>query len=933
MTASSLTRCVWVLTAILTSSAAGFTSQLQHGLPAPALRTDAGPGRAGVDAALECGLRALALDYARFLQPSADDSLVFDALRLGADCNASFRSTRVAAAAPPQPQPAAPGAATFYVDAVRGDDGAAGSEAAPFATVARGLAATRGVTPGGGALLLLREGTFQLNETLALDARDSGLTLAAFPGEAPLLSGGLPLTALAWQRLAPGPAGGMSGPFAGTSVVSNAPGLTPGGNITGEIAYGGSFAAVGGCAAACGATAACASYTWHDASVPAGWALQCYFRIDGTYAPTSPWPGHYSGAKVAGVAASVWRAPLPAGTPRFDNLFSAATGRRLTRAKSPNGNPETTIDGFVGGALAWAPPRAHPPPQDIHVASPARADDPFFPAYQLGVGGSCAQFEPPSGFWCSSAPPAGSTYSVPAGVTLPPGLLGANFSGIVPGQTIFHAFHGDRWADWKFAVEAADAASGEVSWSYGGFQDARGWQAGDTFMMEGMLSFLDYYDEWFLDEAAQPMQLYLMVNDTAPAPSGAAGAYLATRLDALLRVNGSSAAPAVGITLRGLQLRHTAPTFMKPYASASGGDWSLRVDAALVLRGSEGAEVSGCAFEGIGGNALLLLGYNRGARIAGNSFRFVGDSAIVSLGEVAGIDGRGQDVPAGTTVTGNQASELGIYTKQSGFYYHAQSAAATITRNVLFNMPRAGININDGYAGGHVIDQNLCFNAVRETSDHGCLNSWDRQPYQFDPARPDDLYPAPTTISRNFFISNYHSTWPIDHDDGSNAYFDENNLLLWGGYKNYLGFDKHAMTNLYIYPDASEPTLAGGVGGQRRLKTGFSPYCYGSAGSAVLPAAMRDSSVNCTCIAAAPSALYSLDCDPAHLNNGYVPVLQNNTYILDSGEYTFPCGGQHWNLSTAQANGVDLGTVQLPAMGTAALLQLAASFMQTQLVA
>ena len=771
---------------------------------------------------------------------------------------------------------------------------------------------------------------------MELGAGDSGLTITAFPGETPVLSGGAPLTGLAWERIAPGPEGGMSGPFSGVSVVSNVPGLVPGGNISGEIAFGGTFPAVGGCASACEGAPDCASYTWHDATVTGGWALQCFFRVDGTYEPTAPWPGHFSGARVPAVAASVWRAALPAGTLRFDNLFSTVTGRRLTRAKSPNGNPETTINGFAAGATAWAPPHSFPPPQDVHVAAPQRADDPFFPAYQLGIGGTCAQFEPAQGFWCSSAPPAGSTYNVPAGVTLPPGLLGANYSGVVAGQTIFHAFHGDRWADWKFAVEAADAASGVISWSYGGFQDARGWTAGDTFMLEGMLSLLDDYDEWFLDEGQVPMQLYVMVNNTAPAPS-ADSAFIATRLDSLLRVNGSAAAPATGVAVRGVTFAHTAPTFMKPFASASGGDWSLRVDAALVLTGTEGAEVSSCTFAGVGGNALLLLAYNRGALVANNVFRFVGDSAIVSLGVVSGIDGRSQDVPAQTTVTGNQASEIGLYTKQSGFYYHAQSLAATVTRNVFFNMPRAGININDGYGGGHTIDQNLCFNAVRETSDHGCFNSWDRQPYQYDAARPDDLYPAPTTISRNFFISNYHSTWPIDHDDGSSAYFDENNLLLWGGAKNYLGFNKHGQTNLYVYPDASEPTAAavnggGGGGGGARLKTGFSPYCYGSAGSAVLPAAFRDSSVNCTCIAAAPSALYSLDCDPSNVDNGYVPVLQNNTYFLDSGSYSFPCSGQHWDLPTAQSHGVDLGTVQLPALGTDALLSLAAGFMQAQLM-
>lgn len=39
--------------------------------------------------------------------------------------------------------------------------------------------------------------------------------------------------------------------------------------------------------------------------------------------------------------------------------------------------------------------------------------------------------------------------------------------------------------------------------------------------------------------------------------------------------------------------------------------------------------------------------------------------------------------------------------------------------------------------------------------------SWDRQPYQADPAQPNNLYPRASNISRNLFISNYHSTWCV----------------------------------------------------------------------------------------------------------------------------------------------------------------------------
>ena len=450
---------LWPLLLAATAAALTTTSR-----PPPALRGDIGPGRAGVDAALECGIRALALDYARFLQPQADNSLVFDALRLRADCNATYQGEgrRPHPGAAPPRTALQPGVIVFYADAVHGDDSSAGTQAAPFRTITHGLQATRGVTPGAPAQLVLRAGTYELAAPVVLTPADSGLTLSAFPGEQPVLSGGAALAGLEWQRIAPAPQGGMSGPFEGVSVVSNIPGLTPGGNISGVVQFGGSFAAVGGCATACAAAGACSSYTWHDASVTGGWAQQCFFRIDGTYEPTSPWPDHFSGAKVAGTDASVWRAALPPGYPRFDNLFSAARNRRLTRAKSPNGNPETTIDGFAGGAKAWAPPHSYPKPTDINIPSPSRSDDPFFATYQYGLGGTCTQFEPAGGFWCSTNPPAGSQYNVPSGVTLPPGLLGTNWSGVGP-STIFHAFHGDRWADWKFQVRGEAGARARES--------------------------------------------------------------------------------------------------------------------------------------------------------------------------------------------------------------------------------------------------------------------------------------------------------------------------------------------------------------------------------------------------------------------------------------------------------------------------------------
>ena len=76
-------------------------------------------------------------------------------------------------------------------------------------------------------------------------------------------------------------------------------------------------------------------------------------------------------------------------------------------------------------------------------------------------------------------------------------------------------------------------------------------------------------------------------------------------------------------------------------------------------------------------------------------------------------------------------------------------------------------------------------------------------------------------------MNNYRSSWPIDNDDGSNGcerggalgawlldrntcrsafhflrrYIESNNFLLWGGSKQYLGFNKHMLSNIYVYAD------------------------------------------------------------------------------------------------------------------------------------
>lgn len=173
-----------------------------------------GPAAAAAAAAsaatFDCGLRQLMLAYAARAQPwrsGADFAAMADSLAAASAVMPANNGSRCALVPPPggapSPPPSPPPADAFFVSP-GGDDGADGSRTAPFATVARALAAARSVPPGAPRAIELLAGTHFLNGSLlALDARDSGLRVASAAGAA--VSGGTPLAGLIWAR---SPAGG-----------------------------------------------------------------------------------------------------------------------------------------------------------------------------------------------------------------------------------------------------------------------------------------------------------------------------------------------------------------------------------------------------------------------------------------------------------------------------------------------------------------------------------------------------------------------------------------------------------------------------------------------------------------------------------------------------------------------------------------------------
>lgn len=242
---------------------------------------------------------------------------------------------------------------------------------------------------------------------------------------------------------------------------------------------------------------------------------------------------------------------------------------------------------------------------------------------------------------------------------------------------------------------------------------------------------------------------------------------------------------------------------------------------------------------------------------------------------------------------------LGIYIKQSAPVFIAVSRSVSVIGNLMFNIPRAAVNINDGFFGNHTISWNVMFNTVRETSDHGPINTWDRQPFLTDARQPgvSSLWQHQSFIHHNVLVNNYNSFHPIDHDDGSCFYEDSYNFQIYGGKKNYLGHSKLDHNEIYVYPDA-KPTLDSGV-----CLVDQAPK-KGSSG-------WNESWINNTCILYSRPIPYDLwYCNTADL---FVPYLAlNKIYVPSNKEVEFVCevdgvsttlGLEEW-----QAFGLDLGT-------------------------
>ena len=380
-----------------------------------------------------------------------------------------------------------------------------------------------------------------------------------------------------------------------------------------------------------------------------------------------------------------------------------------------------------------------------------------------------------------------------------------------------HAMHAAHWGGYHFQITGKNA-KGEVTFEGGWQNNRKGPIHRDMRMVENIFEELDAPGEWFHDRKTHT--LYLMPETGVDLASAMIEA---VRLPQLIEFRGTPEKPVTNIALDGFVFRHAARTFMQNKEPLLRSDWTIFRSGAVFFSGARDCTIANSEFDQMGANAIFVNNWNRGITITGCHIHHAGASAVAFVGDPKAVRSPlfeyGQkrtepidltpgpltdNYPADCVVEDSLIHNVGQVEKQGAGVQISISARITVRQCSIYETSRAGININEGTFGGHVIDGCDVFDTVQETGDHGSFNSWGRD--RFWPPNAKEVAKNPelpfldmvgVNIIRNSRWRCDHG-WDIDLDDGSTRYEITNNLCLRGGIKNREGYHRTVTNNIMV---------------------------------------------------------------------------------------------------------------------------------------
>jgi hypothetical protein len=386
-----------------------------------------------------------------------------------------------------------------------------------------------------------------------------------------------------------------------------------------------------------------------------------------------------------------------------------------------------------------------------------------------------------------------------------------------PSTGYVRALHDFEWGGNDFFIDGKNDDGSIILRWVGDNNRGKGCHA-EKMMVENIFEELDAPGEWFYDKENGHLYIIPMPGDdilSAKIEGAVCGE--------IFKISDCENVSFSGITFRGTKRM----LFCSEYEKITRSDWSVARNGAIRIGSCKNVSVSDCIFSEVGGNCIFIDGKNSDISVVHCDFTDCGASGVCVFGKqdcvrdlstwencktVISDKEKGpqkDDYPVNITVKDCYFYNLGIYEKQTSAVSLSVCSRVTVDGCTVHKVPRAGINICDGSFGGHRIQNNLVFDTVLETGDHGPFNSWGRDRYWslggFDTSGKNGEEKRPfatldavetTVIYHNMFCGS--RGFGIDLDDGSSNYLIEKNYCVGVGIKLREGFLRTVRNN-FVY--------------------------------------------------------------------------------------------------------------------------------------
>ena len=386
-----------------------------------------------------------------------------------------------------------------------------------------------------------------------------------------------------------------------------------------------------------------------------------------------------------------------------------------------------------------------------------------------------------------------------------------------PSTGYVRALHSFEWGGNDYRIEGKDS-DGSLILKWVG-DNNRGCDYHRKYLMaENIFEELDSPGEWFYDSKKGLLYVYPKYGkdlDRSVVEASVCGEII-------------SAKDVMGLDITGIKFQRTKRMlFCSEYEKITRSDWAVARNGAVYISNCKNITLNDCVFDEIGGNCIFIDGKNSDIEISHCDFTNCGASGVCIFGnqkcvrdlstwedhhtEISDFEPgpKYDDYPRNVKILNCYFYNLGIYEKQTSAVSMSVCSRVTVKGCTVHRMPRAGINICDGSFGGHRILDNLVFDTVRETGDHGPFNSWGRDRFWslkgFDTEGKNGEAKRPyatldaietTVLSHNMFCGN--RGFGIDLDDGSSNYLITKNYCVGVGIKLREGFLRTVRNNYLL---------------------------------------------------------------------------------------------------------------------------------------